>query len=84
MIDLKNLEEIMKLMQKYQVDAFEMEDLKLSKKLHLGPKPPKNKIKAAPPVNMLSEEEIMFAASNAPKLSLDDFNKFAANPIKDK
>lgn len=82
-MNLKDLEAIMKLMGKYQIDLVELPGIKVSKKIHLGPKVPKPKYSAAPPINMQTEEDIMFMSSAAPKLSLDDFAKFTANPIKD-
>jgi hypothetical protein len=82
-ITIAYLEKVMKLMQKYQVDELEFDNIKLHKKLHVGPKIPKKPFTLAPATPYKGDEDIMFASSSAPKLSIAEFNRFAANPVKD-
>jgi hypothetical protein len=77
------LEKVMKLMQKYQIDELEFDNIKLHKKLHIGPKLPKKPYSIAPIAPSYMDEDIMFASSSAPKLSMEEFNRFAANPVQD-
>ena len=53
---IKQLEEIMKLMQKYQVDHVELDGVKVNKTLHLGPEED-----SARPV---TDEELLFYSSD--------------------
>ena len=76
-VDLELLESVFKLCQKYQISELEVGDIKLKKTIHLGPKLPKKKFTLPP-----SDDDIMFASSSAPKLSLADFAKFTSNPVK--
>ena len=83
--NLQTVEALLKLMTKHQADSIELTPdggIKISKKLHYGPKLPK-KTYAEPPVihgaSVLSDEDVMFAATSAPKMSLEDFTKFSAN-----
>jgi hypothetical protein len=77
------LEKVMKLMTKYQVDVIELQGLKISKKIHQGPKLPKPNFKPAPTlIHQYSDEDVMFASSSAPRLTLEDFDAFTAHPIK--
>lgn len=80
-IDLKDLEAIMKLMTKHQVDMVEVEGLKISKKMHLGPKMPKKPFTM--PTPQAEKDDLMFLSTSAPKLSLDEFQKFSSNIPKD-
>lgn len=83
---IKYLSDLMKLMSKYQIDFIELPSIKLSKKLHQG-KSIKTKstlpikTKSVIAVNGEIEDDIIFASTSAPKMSLEDFNRFASNPV---
>jgi hypothetical protein len=87
-LQLRELESVLKLVTKYQLDSLELPDgTKISKKIHLGPKLPTRKDLDRPiriGDKVLSDEDVMFAATAAPKMSLEDFDRLAANPPKDK
>lgn len=80
---LKYLEAVMKLMAKNQISTLELPGLKLTKSVFKQPKMPllNAKPKFNQPVNFKTDEDIMFASSSAPKLSLDQFERFAAVPV---
>lgn len=87
---LKELEAVLKLVTKYSLDAIEFHPdgtLKtVTKKIHLGPKVPSKKDINNPITigsRVLSDEDVMFAATAAPKMSLSDFDRFAVNPPKE-
>jgi hypothetical protein len=82
-VSIDELEKMMKLMQKYQIDELELGELKLHKKLHMGPKIPKKPYSLPSLPASSFDEDIMFASSSAPKLSMSEFNRFAANPVVD-
>lgn len=85
MIDLKELEGCLKLMVKYQVSEITTPEITIKKGIHLGPKLEKKKI-AELPANYASDEDILFASSKAPRLTLDQFANYSANtplPLKE-
>ena len=89
-MDLKDIEKLMKAMTKYQVSSIKMEGLEIQKNLHLNPKAkdkPTIQISPAPlPVNYSAPEDVLFLNSKAPKLSLDEWDRFSSNspkPLKD-
>lgn len=85
-MDLKQIENLMKLMTKFQVDLIEVDGLKISKKIHQGPKLPKKDFTLSPAatsINQDLEDDVMFASTNAPKLTLEEFSKFSSNPVKE-
>lgn len=94
--DLKRLESIMKLMEKFHIDSVELPIpngvIKLIKTVHL---PAPIKVQKAPqqesgfgafgqslPVNFEAPEEIMFATSSAPELTIEEFNNFPTPVVK--
>ena len=81
-LDLTELEAAMKLIEKYQIDSLELPNgIKLSKSLHKSKRPrgrsaPKLSSPPSLPVNFQEPDEIVFAQSSAPALSLDDLTNF--------
>jgi hypothetical protein len=83
---LKDIEKVMKLMVKNQIATFECEGMKLTKNIHIDPKArkrPEITISPAPmPINYSSPDDIMFLNSKAPKMSLDEWDRFTAPTAK--
>jgi hypothetical protein len=78
-MDLKQLESILKLMDKYQVDCIEQDGIKISKSKHPHKTVRSHYAKKAKPeyqlpVNFQPDDEIMFAQSSAPALDFSTFN----------
>ena len=82
-IDLKALDNIIKLMTKNQVETLEIEGLKITKRIHLGKPVPQSKKQEPAILHTYTEEEIMFASSGAPQRSLEDFDRYAVNAPKE-
>lgn len=82
-LQLKELESVVKLMVKYQLDSLKLPDgTEISKKIHLGPKLPNKKEIHNPIIigsKVLSDEDLMFAATSAPRRNLEDFVNYSAN-----
>ena len=81
---LKELEAVLKLVSKYQLDELCLPDgTKIIKKNHLG-KPVEKPDYTFPSSPMpLTAEEIIFGATSAPRLTLEDFDRMASNVQKD-
>lgn len=90
----KELEKVLKLMVKYNVDSIKMEGLEINKSLHLSAKTPIKKPSLISPAIISTDEEgtafnmdeVLFHSSSAPKMNLEDFSRYAAPvvPMKDK
>lgn len=75
-MDLKQLEKLMKLMEKYQMDTVIQHPdgrVELVKKLHVAPQP------KAVPEPVVDPEKLLYAASRAPKIS--DFSRYSVSRI---
>jgi hypothetical protein len=84
--DLKKLEDIAKLMTKYQLEAVKFNAdgtfSKISKKVHSIPQAkPKDKkpFEVEQPVNWTDEDVLFYSSGGAPKRSLEDIDRFASN-----
>jgi hypothetical protein len=78
--NLKDLEAIIKLLSKHQLECLEIGDIKITKSKHLGKAIPQKK-QVESPVNLDIDEDdhLMFASTSAPKMALEDFSLFSAN-----
>jgi hypothetical protein len=79
-LSLKDIEKVMKLMVKLQIATFECEGIKITKTLHLNPKPAKvlTATFSTVPVNFSSPDDVMFLSTKAPKMSLDEIDRWHA------
>ena len=80
---LKELESLLKLVSKYKLERLELPDgTCIIKKMHLGSPVEKPEYTFPSPLPLTSEE-ILFGATSAPKLTLEDFDRMSANSPKD-
>ena len=80
--DIYEIQELIKLMTKNSVEHIKLPcGLEITKKVHYGKSMPKSKQLINEPVNFVTDEDILFASTTAPKRTLEDFNRFTSTPI---
>jgi hypothetical protein len=83
MIDLRELEEAIKLVVSYKLESLTLPNgIIITKKIHLGDPLPKKEKKEEIINDGLTEEQIMFhsAGASRAKIGVDGFNRLTTNP----